>query len=297
MGKITSDLIKDVFGLITNNIDVDVLGVVDTQTASSILTFLDNGKYVRQINRNMAIKATFVKVDDADSLRSDIEKIVVDDPKWYFFSLMSEIAHRRKRHVTKISEAAIIHESAQIAEYGVVIADNVTIEPGVVVLPDVTIGAGATIRAGAVIGAEGFEHKRTSRGMLSVVHDGVVVIKCRAEIGPNNTVIKGFGYRPTIIGEDTKLDALVHYAHGVQSGARCLIAANAMLAGHVTLGNDVWIGPSASISNRIMVGDNAFVTLGAVVVKDVNAGETVSGNFAVPHRLFMKNMVKMTRGD
>jgi UDP-3-O-[3-hydroxymyristoyl] glucosamine N-acyltransferase len=35
----------------------------------------------------------------------------------------------------------------------------------------------------------------------------------------------------TIIGESTKLDAFVHYAHGVQCGKECLIVAHAMIGG------------------------------------------------------------------
>lgn len=50
----------------------------------------------------------------------------------------------------------------------------------------------AKIRAGAIIGVDGFEHKKTTRGLLSVIHDGEVIINERAEVGPNNTIIKGF---------------------------------------------------------------------------------------------------------
>lgn len=295
MKKITSALIEELIGLKSLNINVDGLGVADTKYYPELLTFLDNKNFIQKLNENSNVSAAFVMLEDAPCLREGIKPIVVDDPKWYFFSLLSALGRTKVRAPSIISESAEIHPSAQISAIGVTIENGVVIEAGVVVMPGVMILEGATIRAGAVLGVDGFEHKRTSKGILSVVHDGEVVVGRRAEVGPNNTVIKGFGYRPTIIGEETKLDALVHYAHGVQSGSRCLIAASAMIAGHVTIGNDVWIGPSASISNRINIGDGAFVSLGSVVVTDVMATEKVTGNFAIPHKTFIRNFIKTVR--
>jgi len=61
-----------------------------------------------------------------------------------------------------------------------------------------------------------------------------------------------------------------------------------MISGNVRVGNDVWIGPSAAISNGITIGDNCWVSLGSVVTKDVQAGSRVSGNFAIDHEKFIQ---------
>lgn len=289
---IDSSLIELATGLNAEGVFVDGLGTADSRYFDSILTFLDDKKYAPIVNKNENIKAVFVRSHEQSSLNERIHKIIVDDPKWYFFTLVNYRSLVKRRSESIISESAKVHSSAVISTHNVLIEDDVIIEAGVVVLEDVVIKRGAVIRAGAVIGINGFEHKKTSRGMLSVGHDGSVIIGERAEVGPNNTVIKGFSYRNTIIGAETKLDALVHYAHGVQSGERCLIAASAMLAGNVTLGDDVWVGPGSSISNRLFLGDKAFITIGSVVVKDVAAGEKVSGNFAIPHLKFIKNLVR-----
>jgi UDP-3-O-[3-hydroxymyristoyl] glucosamine N-acyltransferase len=289
---IDSDLIKLATGFESNSLCFDGVGVADSKAFESVLTFMDDSKYVSAVNANDKVKAVFVRDGEQSLLRGDICALVVDDPKWYFFTLVNYLALVKVRSASVISAFASIHDSATIASIGVIVEDDVVIEPGVIVMEDVTIKRGAVIRAGAVLGVNGFEHKRTSRGMLTVAHDGEVIVEERSEIGPNNTIIKGFSYRNTVIGADTKLDALVHYAHGVQSGKRCLIAAAAMLAGHVTLGDNVWVGPKASISNRISIGDGAFVTLGSVVVRDVGVGEKVTGNFAVPHAKFIRNLKK-----
>jgi acetyltransferase-like isoleucine patch superfamily enzyme len=43
-----------------------------------------------------------------------------------------------------------------------------------------------------------------------------------------------------------------------------------------------WIAPSATILNQLTIGDDAVVGLGAVVVRNFEAGATVVGNPAKP---------------
>lgn len=256
------------------------------------ISFIDNEKYMDQLRENPSIKAAIVDKDMACLLPERVVPLLSEEPRWAFFSLLNKIAESRVRRPTEVSRTARISANVYIDPEGVVIGDNVIVEPGVTIMRDVSIGADTVVRAGAVLGVNGFEHKRTSRGVLSVEHDGNLIVGKNCEIGPNCTVIKGFGYRDTVVGHGTKLDAQVHYAHGVQSGEDCFIAASVMLAGHVSIGNGVWIGPGALISNRISLGDNAFVTIGSVVTKDVASGQKVTGNFAIPHDLFMQNLKK-----
>lgn len=288
---VNSDLISQLFEIDVAEFRVDGIGVATTGDSGTILTFLSDSKYAQDINNNSNVRAVFVEEkNEASIIRHDIVKIIVDEPKWYFFTLLNYLANQRKREKTRISSKAKIHNSAVIAEEGVVISDNVVIEPNVTIYSDVIIEEGAIIRAGAVLGVDGFEHKRTSKGIVSVVHDGNVIVKKNAEIGVNSNIVKGFSYRDTVVGEDTKIDALVHYAHGVQTGSGCMVVACSMIAGHVTIGNDVWIGPNCSIANRLTIGNEAFITFGSVVVKDVSAGAKVTGNFAIPHDRFIQNL-------
>jgi UDP-3-O-[3-hydroxymyristoyl] glucosamine N-acyltransferase len=77
-------------------------------------------------------------------------------------------------------------------------------------------------------------------------------------------------------------------SHDVQIGERTLIGHGAVVNGNVKVGANVWIGPGAVVSNDLNVGDDAFVSLGAVVVRDVPPGAHLSGNFAMPHRRFLR---------
>ncbi|OYV07782.1 MAG: UDP-3-O-acylglucosamine N-acyltransferase 2, partial [Methanosaeta sp. ASP1-2] len=45
--------------------------------------------------------------------------------------------------------------------------------------------------------------------------------------------------------------------------------------------------PNATISNKLTVGEGAFITMGAVVTRNVLPHKKVSGNFALDHAKFM----------
>ena len=298
--KITNDLVYQATNVVLeNDFHYDELGLLVTCSKGKLLSFIENPKYIVQLNQNSSIRGVFCTKELAElkAFRDDIDVITVDDPKWFFFSLVDYLAKNKKRLETTIHESTQINSTAYISPLGVIIGKNCIIEPHVTIHSDVTIGDNVIVRAGTVLGGEGFEHKKTLHGILSVTHNGEVIIKNNVEIGVNSHVAKGFSYRPTIIGESTKLDAFVHYAHGVQCGKECLIVAHAMLGGNVDIGNNVWIGPSAVITNRITLEDNCFITLGAVVTRSVKSGETVSGNFAIPHKKFLNNLKRSLAND
>jgi len=50
----------------------------------------------------------------------------------------------------------------------------------------------------------------------------------------------------------------------------------------------VWIGPNSTISDHISIGNSAIITLGSVVCKNVKSKQTVTGNFALEHRQFVR---------
>jgi UDP-3-O-[3-hydroxymyristoyl] glucosamine N-acyltransferase len=99
----------------------------------------------------------------------------------------------------------------------------------------------------------------------------------------------------TYIGNDVKIDVQVYVGHGDVIGDRTLIAGGSVIAGNVTIGADSWVGLNATVSNRIHIGEKARVSLGSVVTKDVKDGETVTGNFAIEHGAFIREL--KAKGD
>lgn len=186
-----------------------------------------------------------------------------------------------------------IHETAKIG-------DNVRIGPFSVIGPDVVIGNGTrvgpgtliqhavigqdcSIGANVAIGGEGFgyEDDEETGEVLEFPHIGTVRIGDRVRIG-SSTCVDRAALGETFIGNDSKIDNLVHIAHNVRVGERCKIIALAIIGGSVSIGDDSWIAPAAAVRDWRNIGRKALVGIGAVVTKDIPDEATVVGNPAKP---------------
>jgi len=265
------------------------LGLVNSADPDT-LSFLDDPKFLGALRENPNVTAALVTPAlDTALADSPVTRVVCDDPRYYFYALHNHIADATYERVpSRIDPTAAVHPRAFVSEYNVVIGARTVVEPNATVLPDVVIGAQCVVRAGAVLGSEGFEHKRTSRGILSVRHVGRVVLGDHVEIGANACLDKALNDRDTVIGDYTKVDNLVHIAHGVHVGRNSFVIACAMVAGSVTVEDDAWVGPNASVAPQVTVGRAGFVSLGSVVTRPVAPGQHVSGNFAIDHRRFLE---------
>ncbi len=98
-----------------------------------------------------------------------------------------------------------------------------------------------------------------------------------AKIGAFATVDAGL-VEPTRIGARTWLMKHVHIGHDAQLGVDCELAPGVVIGGHVKVGNRVRFGVNACVRPFIEIGDGARIGAGAVVVKNVPAGEVWAGN-------------------
>ena len=112
-------------------------------------------------------------------------------------------------------------------------------------------------------------------------HIGNVHLKENVEVG-NNVCIDRAVMGSTLLSENVKVDNLVHIAHGVKIGKNSLIIANSMIAGSVEIGENVWVSPSSSIRQKLIIENDALIGMGAVVVKNVEPSSVVAGNPAKP---------------
>lgn len=268
----------------SESFEVGGLNLAGTDPGHSILSFLDDARFLTDAQGNAALRVLLItpelETTARETLSGSVLLVATDDPRWAFYSLHNQVAlgSPLETEASVVAESATIHPTAFIDAIGVVIGEDVVVEPNATVLRSSRIGPGAIIRAGAVIGTTGFEHKRTSRGVLSVVHDGETVIGKGSDIGSLTVVARGFARRHTVLGEDCRLDCNVMIAHGNQLGDRVFVAAGAVLAGSTSIGDDVWIGPGATLIDRVTVGEGSRVGIGSVVFRDVVAGDQVLGN-------------------
>jgi len=211
--------------------------------------------------------------------------IFVPDPR---LAAITVLAHFfRNRPAWGRHPSAVIHPDAIIAPdtfigpntiIGKCSIDSGTILYGNNYLYDgVTLGRNVTVHAGTVIGADGFGYQEgKEKEWLKFEHVGGVTIGHGVEIGANTCIDRGT-LGETTVGDGTKIDNLVHIAHNVRIGKHCLIIAHAMIGGSCVIGDHVWIAPNAGILQKTIIGENSTIGLGAVVLRQVPAGETWAG--------------------
>jgi UDP-3-O-[3-hydroxymyristoyl] glucosamine N-acyltransferase len=139
-------------------------------------------------------------------------------------------------------------------------------------------GKNCIIHPSVVIGDAGFSFTRDKETLelTRKPHHYSVEIGNNVEIGANSNIARG-SYTDTVIGDGTKIDALVHIGHNAKIGKNCIIVAGAVVGGSTQIGDNCWIGMNASLKNRIKVGNGVIVGAGSYVSNDVNDGDIVAG--------------------
>ena len=151
----------------------------------------------------------------------------------------------------------------------------------VVILNRVEIGSRCEIQSGAVIGHDGFGYSEDAGHNKHMVrHFGGVRIGDDVLLGSGARVCRGT-IDDTVIESGAKIDNLCHIAHNCVVGKRAGMAYPCALGGSSRVGDEAYLA-ACVVRNQHSVGDGAFVGMGAVVVRDVEANQTVAGNPAKP---------------
>lgn len=278
-----------------NNKVFETLGLVQSDLSVPYCTFLTDLKYAKDMNPYAVVILTTTEIA-AQMEHDDICICTVEAPRRTFFMMHNYLGddpkYIRPSFETTIGENCNISPLACIAKKNVRIGNNVVIEEFVSIKENTTIGNDCTIRTGCVLGKQGFEFKEDENGNLfPTKHLGGFVVKDHVEIQQYSCIDKAvYPWDNTVIGEYSKIDNLVHIAHGVKIGKNTMIVANSGLGGRVTVGDNCWIGFGATIRNGVKIGNCARANMGAVVTRDIADDEAVSGNFAIEHHQFLKNL-------
>lgn len=201
-------------------------------------------------------------------------------------------------HETTIHPTAVVARGASLGQ-GVRIGpwcsvgEHATLGDGVELLSHVVIDGHATLGAGvrafpfATIGLPPQDLKYRNE-------------PTRVEIGPRSivrehvTIHRGTpgGGGLTSIGADCMLMCVAHIAHDCHLGDRNIIANNVMFGGHITTGEQVFIGGGSAIHQFVRIGRHAAVGGMSGVEGDVIPYGLVMGNRA---RLAGLNLVGLKR--
>jgi UDP-3-O-[3-hydroxymyristoyl] glucosamine N-acyltransferase len=120
------------------------------------------------------------------------------------------------------------------------------------------------------------------------------VIGDDVEIGANSCIDRGSIGR-TELGNQTKLDNLVHIAHNVTIGPGSFLAGQVGIAGSTSIGAGTMWGGQSGAADHVEIGDGVKVAGQAGISDDVPAGETVAGFPARPIKDFHRATAAMYR--
>jgi UDP-3-O-[3-hydroxymyristoyl] glucosamine N-acyltransferase len=264
-----------------------------------LLTFAETARWARAAVENQFVTCIALWPGLEPEVPDGIGVLVSPDPRRWFFDLHEALCHSGFYGLpseTYVDPSVQIGVGAHIDVRGVRIGPNCIIETGAFVLSGSTLAEGCRIRTGAIIGSEGFEVRKRDGELRTVPHVGETVLEAGVEVQHYSCVDRApFGR--TVIGEQTKIDNLCHIGHGCHIGARNIVTAGVTFGGNVVTGDDCWFGIHSVIRDGRTVGDRGRVTMGACATQDVAPGETVSGNWALPHDLQVRHMKAVRSND
>lgn len=260
------------------------------------LAFAGAQSFLEKALSNPLVSCILTTAELAAHVPAPIGVLVSADPMRTFYDLhhklMDETELYWKGFDTVIEPGAFVSPDARIAKRNVRIGAGSVVEEGAIIKEKTVVGRDCVIRSNCVVGSEGFEYKRFNDKLVLIRHAQGVEIRDGAQIHAGCMFDKGLFGDPTLVGEGSCLDNLVHVAHGVQIGRNVIIAANVVFAAAVVVRDGARIDPNATIAHEKEIGEGAYVSLGAVVTKDVPPHTKVSGNFAYEHSRFLRNLVQ-----
>jgi UDP-3-O-[3-hydroxymyristoyl] glucosamine N-acyltransferase len=252
-------------------------------------------RFFSEFERERAgISAVICPPDLQHLVPADLGCAVTDDPVLSAVLIHDELCKKSNyfwsSFSSRISPSARIHKTASIAESDVVIGEDTEIGPCAVVHERSIIGARCRIGAGTVIGSDAFEMSNVAGKNRLQSQGGGVLLGNDVIIFSNSVIVRSIYPLFTEIGDRCMIDNLVHIAHDCFLEPDCKVVACSMIAGRVDLASGSYVGPNSSISNGLSVGKNATITIGSTVVRNVREGSRVTGNFAIDHSQFIRNL-------
>lgn len=280
------------------------------------VTFLSDPKRLADLG-NLGGGACFLKPDHAADAPAGCALLLTNHPQASWAAAAQRLhaprRHEGAQHIhpgseleegVVLSPGVVVGQGARIGR-GTHVGPGAVIGPGVAIGRDCRIGANAVIgfaligdrvqvHAGAVIGEAGFGAAGGPTGVVDLPQLGRVVLQDGVTIGANSCVDRG-AFGDTTIGENSKIDNLVHVAHNVRLGRNCVAAAHTGISGSTVVGDGVAFGGKAGVADHLTIGAGASIGAAASVFKDVPAGETWTGFPARPLRRWLRETAWLSR--
>lgn len=278
--------------LITANIDI-LQNIKDTAYWGNALVHINLNDYVQAIHTAKSGDISFYVGTDIDIIhKSNASVIFVNEQLQDTIINISELNSRlfifcadAMKGFILFLHAHILQEYFPIVEHcsnnvliesNAIIGKNVIFQGNNYIHDNVIIGDNVIVQGGAVIGGSGFGHIPHGEENILFPQLGKTIIKNNVHIGANTCIDRG-SFNNTIIGNNVKIDNLVHIAHNVKIDASARITAGVTFGGSVYVGKRAYLGLNSVIKPYVNIGDDALIGMGAAVIKDVPANMVAYG--------------------
>ena len=212
-------------------------------------------------------------------MRFDCEALVDGEPAC---SVKLMCVERKAERL--IDVRAMVDPKAQLGK-------NVSVGPWSSVGPDVVLGDDCEVGEHVVLRGPTVLGRGNKIYQYSTVGEGSPAFAYKGEpttltIGDNNVIREGVTIHRglatdrsrTVIGSDNLFMAYVHIGHDCVLGDRIVMANNASVAGHVTVGDEAVLSGYVGVPQFRSIGAYSFVSAMSLVTKDVPAFVAVDGN-------------------
>ena len=322
----TSEEIADIVqGRLQGSKDYPIRGIdaIDSADRDQI-TMIGNAQYASEwmdSSAGAALVTEGVEVEQND----DRPLIYVKNLELASVKILEKFAPEPVRPNEGVHATAVVDESAQLGKNvsvgaccvigaNVEIGDGTILHPNVTIMDNSKIGAGCELFPGVVvrerceignhclihsnvnIGADGFGYRPSEDGksLVKIPHIGTVIIHDHVELGAGTCVDRG-KFAATTIGEGTKIDNMCQIAHNCRLGRCIVVAAHTSIGGSVTIGDGTMIGGNTAIKEQLKIGAGVMIAGHAGLMKDVEAGEKISGSPARDFKTWFKEIAAVSK--
>ncbi len=257
-------------------------------------------QHIKQALENPGIVGLIVPAELVDQVPETHGVAVAEKPGEAAFYIHQALAARPgyfRNGAVSIADDVVIEPGAIVAETDVEIGSGSRICSGAVIRPGVRIGKNVVVGPCTVLGADAYEVAQVPGGNKMWATIGYVDVADEVSFGSHDSVVASAFFAATRIGANTTFDNFVHVAHDCQVGRNVRFTACTEVSGRVVIGDRAYFGPNCTISNGVKIGEDATVTIGSVVTRDVESGQRVTGNFALPHRDFIMALKRSQERD
>lgn len=292
---------------IASFIDATIIGN-DTLAATGInelhkvekgdLVFVDHPKYYTTCINSAA---SFIIINKITECPEGKALLIVENPFEAYCKIVNHFnpftpATKLISDSAVVGEGTFIYPGAFIGNQ-VSIGSNCMIHPHVSIMDNCIIGNNVVIQAGTVIGSDAFYYngkKNRDIWYKKMPSCGRVIIEDDVEIGAGCTIDRGVSH-DTRLGKGTRFDNMIHVGHDTVFGKNCLVAANVIIAGCVTIKDGVTIWGGCIINKTLTIGENAVLLGRTGVGKDLPGNITYFGAPAQEARAAQRELIWIKR--